>query len=659
MTSKGIVQAFETSDSSAIQQFFKKNSGKINEKDKFTPLHYAVKFHCTPQVFSTLIDLKANPNETNGNTPIMYLMMENLDIDILKILLKGDINFSIKNFDYDYFDYIFKMDLEEKVFELFFDARTKTTLENQPEFASLLEKAIKHERSESILDLIYKSLKKPANEYKSYIVNFDNTLLHYAVHYNAPINFVKTLLSGFDPNVLNDETPFHFAVANGASLELLKLLIDAGADTSLTNGIGAISFAIQNDSEEIVKLLYDSGTEIKISDHEFIDLIAKSKIEIIKLLLEHKANPNGTRDAWGKHQSPLTQAITRGYDFVKLLLENGADPNLPGESFAIHHAATSRNKDIISLLLIHGANSMSLDGNSPLCTLLENPYEIVGALEVLLDSGVDVNHINNSGKKPLGIFLSRVQRNMSPSQMQVLHHLLSYGADPEDLTDFLNYEPIKQIYDKITALPKSIMGIYERKEGCDIEFPFFEKQYNLHKQFLYARIGKDLTDNLKAILTEFSEKQVATFIAWIYGKCLPSENYQEMKEMMVQLGINDFYLHTGAKGVGEAFAKMYEDKDSMDFTIIVDGKEILAHKIILMARSDLYRGMFVSVQDDSNKVNDYSGKSFEAVNSVVKFLYTNLLDEKLSNKVIQELSDAEDYYQIINSNLKEQLPKKK
>ncbi|KAJ5079636.1 di- and tripeptidase dug2-related [Anaeramoeba ignava] len=66
----------------------------------------------------------------------------------------------------------------------------------------------------------------------------------------------------------------------------------------------------------------------------------------------------------------------------------------------------------------------------------------------------------------------------------------------------------------------------------------------------------------------------------------------------------------------------YFDDSTKDFTIFVQGKPIKVHKFILLARTDLYRGMFLSVTEDkSNQVNDYSGNSFETVHALIEFLY--------------------------------------
>ncbi|KAJ5073283.1 hypothetical protein M0811_08967 [Anaeramoeba ignava] len=65
-------------------------------------------------------------------------------------------------------------------------------------------------------------------------------------------------------------------------------------------------------------------------------------------------------------------------------------------------------------------------------------------------------------------------------------------------------------------------------------------------------------------------------------------------------------------------------------------------------RSELFQGMFLSVQDSSNQVHDYSGKSFETIHQLIYFLYHDEFDEtkEITKEIIQEFEDLKDYYQL-------------
>ncbi|KAJ3435609.1 regulator of chromosome condensation [Anaeramoeba flamelloides] len=82
--------------------------------------------------------------------------------------------------------------------------------------------------------------------------------------------------------------------------------------------------------------------------------------------------------------------------------------------------------------------------------------------------------------------------------------------------------------------------------------------------------------------------------------------------------------------------------------------EIYVHKLILLARSGLFREMFLSIQDSSNQVKDYTGKSIEAIELLIQFLYTNQIDLsklKKNKKLHLELENAQDYYQLSPNSL--------
>jgi hypothetical protein len=110
----------------------------------------------------------------------------------------------------------------------------------------------------------------------------------------------------------------------------------------------------------------------------------------------------------------------------------------------------------------------------------------------------------------------------------------------------------------------------------------------------------------------------------------------------------DFDHKTGVDGFRNDIKKLYADDNSKDFTIIVEDKEIKVHRMVMMARSDLYRGMFLSVQDESNKVHDYSGLSYEAFKVLINYLYAGEIDKNLSPNIIAELKElpAWDYFEL-------------
>jgi ankyrin repeat protein len=86
-------------------------------------------------------------------------------------------------------------------------------------------------------------------------------------------------------------------------------------------------------------------------------------LEIVKLLLEHGADPNLPEEGIAPHGKALYSAAAQGsYEIAELLLANGAFPNPPVESSAdaLSRAVSNDDKRMIDLLCSHGA-ARSLD----------------------------------------------------------------------------------------------------------------------------------------------------------------------------------------------------------------------------------------------------------------------------------------------------------
>ena len=81
-------------------------------------------------------------------------------------------------------------------------------------------------------------------------------------------------------------------------------------------------------------------------------------IEIVKLLLEHGADPNLPEEGIAPRGHALYSAVANGhFDIAKLLLEHGAHPNAEVESSAdtVSRAIMNGDKRMIELLSSYGA----------------------------------------------------------------------------------------------------------------------------------------------------------------------------------------------------------------------------------------------------------------------------------------------------------------
>jgi ankyrin repeat protein len=110
---------------------------------------------------------------------------------------------------------------------------------------------------------------------------------------------------------------------------------------------------LANKVDDYITYYLGSGAPIK-------NAAAKGQIEIVKLLLEHGADPNLAEEGIAPDGHALHSAVCNGHmEVVKLLLAHGAHPNVDVESSAdtLLAAIARKNEPMVELLCSHGAAS--------------------------------------------------------------------------------------------------------------------------------------------------------------------------------------------------------------------------------------------------------------------------------------------------------------
>ena len=153
--------------------------------------------------------------------------------------------------------------------------------------------------------------------------------------------------------------------------------------------------------------------------------IENDDMEQAKACIKSGANVNAMR--WGKGPTPLLYAIRENRtEILKLLLESKADLNneeyrtMPFPPLTL--AISSKNYDIVAILIKYGADINKVDGydRSPLALAA-----ILGSTDIvnlLLKSGADVNAKDTEGSTVLMIACSRGYR-------EIASLLIKFGAD--------------------------------------------------------------------------------------------------------------------------------------------------------------------------------------------------------------------------------------
>ncbi|KAJ3434686.1 hypothetical protein M0812_01807 [Anaeramoeba flamelloides] len=210
------------------------------------------------------------------------------------------------------------------------------------------------------------------------------------------------------------------------------------------------------------------------------------------------------------------------------------------------------------------------------------------------------------------------------------------------------------------ALLQDLLECYQKSIITDSKI----SKFSTHKIFLEIRLQAPF-EKVKQILETFDDEKIDLVLQWCY-----SNQINDIKLINLigdKFGIENIM----EKSVQNDLLLLSKDNDSKDFDIIVkdyieeneeendqdnddedeegDFEQIPIHKFILAARSGLFREMFKSVKQKTNSVEDYSGKSIEAIEHFVNYLYTDdiqLTADDDPQLIVEELQDAVEYYQL-------------
>ncbi|KAJ3045106.1 hypothetical protein HDV00_011831 [Rhizophlyctis rosea] len=174
-------------------------------------------------------------------------------------------------------------------------------------------------------------------------------------------------------------------------------------------------------------LMLESGVNVQADSNAALHSSAKAgHIDVVKLLLEAKADLNSTRPRGSQHilaignVSVLTEAAYNGQlEVVKLLLKKGARVGQAGEE-SLHAATTIGHEDIVKVLLEAGADINAFNDLS-LRIAVTNGY--MGVTKILLKFGANI-HTASEWPLRMACYVGRVD---------IVEILLDAGADPNAL----------------------------------------------------------------------------------------------------------------------------------------------------------------------------------------------------------------------------------
>ncbi|KAJ5069224.1 btk-binding protein-related [Anaeramoeba ignava] len=199
-------------------------------------------------------------------------------------------------------------------------------------------------------------------------------------------------------------------------------------------------------------------------------------------------------------------------------------------------------------------------------------------------------------------------------------------------------------------LEEDLIKLFKRKEFCDISFKTKNGEIiKAHKLILKYRLNQNQNQNekLQEIISKKSIKESNQIFEMIYSnRIINPKLYSEIKEIInsnekIEETIKRIYLNEN------------ENENEKDFIIERKEKQYKFPKLILIMRSELYRGMFLSVtEDNSNKVRDYSELSNKSFQIFEYWIYSNQIKEEIqiTQEIIKEIKIGIDYFQLNQTN---------
>ncbi|KAJ5069695.1 claret isoform a [Anaeramoeba ignava] len=202
-------------------------------------------------------------------------------------------------------------------------------------------------------------------------------------------------------------------------------------------------------------------------------------------------------------------------------------------------------------------------------------------------------------------------------------------------------------YSPFSNLEEDLIKLFQRKEFCDISFKTENGEIiEAHKLILKYRLNQNQNqiEKLKEIISNKSIKESNQIFEMIYSnnsKINPIL-YSEIKEI----------INSNEK-IEETIKRIYLNENEKDFIIERKEKQYKFPKLILIMRSELYRGMFLSVTNDtSNKVTDYSELSNKSFEIFEYWIYSNQIKDgiQITQEIIDEIQRGIDYFQLNQTN---------
>ncbi|KAJ5072351.1 btk-binding protein-related [Anaeramoeba ignava] len=301
---------------------------------------------------------------------------------------------------------------------------------------------------------------------------------------------------------------------------------------------------------------------------------------------------------------------------------NGLGKNEDEDTYEFTEIKSSlfENDDILDFS-VGNTHTLILTSNSKLIGFGNNSYGQLGTGDT------------KSQRIPIQIELPELRFNE-----EIFNYHISCGY----YKSFLYYSP-----SSFSNIEEDLIKLFRRKEFCDISFKTENGEIiKAHKLILKYRLNQNQNEieKLQEIISKKSIKESNQIFEMIYSNNskINPKLYSEIKEI----------INSNEK-IEETMKRIYLNENEKDFIIERKEKKYKFPKLILIMRSELYRGMFLSVTEDtSNKVTDYSELSNKSFQIFEYWIYSNQIKEdiQITQEIIDEIKIGIDYFQLNQTN---------
>ncbi|KAJ5066414.1 regulator of chromosome condensation [Anaeramoeba ignava] len=299
---------------------------------------------------------------------------------------------------------------------------------------------------------------------------------------------------------------------------------------------------------------------------------------------------------------------------------NGLGKNQFTYEFTEIKSSLFENDDYILDFSVGHVHTLILTSNPKLIGFGNNEFGQLG-------TGDTINQLI-----PIQIELPKLRFNEN-----IFNYHLSCGY----LNSFLYYSALS-----FSNLEEDLIKLFQRKEFCNISFKTKNGEIiEAHKLILKYRLNQNQNqiEKLQEIISKKSIKESNQIFEMIYSnRIINPKLYSEIKEI----------INSNEK-IEETIKTIYLNENEKDFIIERKEKQYKFPKLILIMRSELYRGMFLSVTNDtSNKVKDYSELSNKSFQIFEYWIYSNQIKKEIqiTEEIIDEIQIGIDYFQLNQTN---------